>query len=287
MTGYGEAKGEYKDKQIRVDIRSLNGKISDVRVKAPSHYREKELVLRNRILAVAERGKIDVNINVESETGDESHTLNAVLFTRYFRQLSQLEQSLGYASSDLTGTIMRLPDVVKVAEVEVDEGEWNTVLEIVDTALEDFVAFRKQEGRALMEDMSERIRIISQCLEDTAPFEQERFDRLRAKLDKMINDNLNGDQIDTNRFEQEILYYLERLDINEEKVRLAQHCVYFIETLKTDESAVGRKLNFIAQEIGREINTLGAKAQHSDIQRLVVQMKDELEKLKEQVANTL
>ncbi len=287
MTGYGEAQASHNHKKITVEIRALNGKMSDIRVKLPNQYRDKELIIRNQIIAVTQRGKLDVSVNVESEAGDESYALNTSLFMRYYEELTRLEQQLGYRSAELTSTIMRLPNVVMTREDDIDENEWKILQLTIDEALEQLNAFRQQEGRALMADMTERIRMILVNLEELVPFEEERIERLRGRLVKLAEDNGSAEQMDPSRFEQEMLYYLERLDINEEKVRLAQHCQYFMETLETDEVAVGRKLNFIAQEIGREINTLGAKAQHSEIQRYVVQMKDELEKLKEQIANTL
>ena len=287
MTGYGEAKAVHNNKKVLVEIRALNGKVSDVRLKLPTQYRDKELLIRNQIIAASHRGKLDVSINIESESGDESYALNASLFKRYYDEITKLEKELGYRSAELTSTIMRLPNVVMNVEEEVDENEWKILQMTIDQALAELEKFRLQEGRALKADMKERIRMILVHLEAVNPHEEDRITRLRNKIQKIVDDNGNGDQIDNVRFEQEILYYLERLDINEEKVRLAQHCQYFTETIENDELVIGRKLNFIAQEIGREINTLGAKAQHSDIQRYVVQMKDELEKLKEQIANTL
>lgn len=287
MTGYGEAQASHNHKKISVEIRALNGKMSDIRVKLPTQYRDKELNIRNQIIAATQRGKLDVSISIESEAGDENYALNTSLFMRYFEELTQLEQKLGYRSTELTSTIMRLPNVVMTREEEIDENEWQILQMTIDEAIAQLQEFRAQEGRSLMADMSERIRMILQYLDEVAPYEADRIERMRGKLARLTEENGNSEQMDASRFEQELLYYLERLDINEEKVRLAQHCQYFMETLGTDEIAVGRKLNFIAQEIGREINTLGAKAQHSEIQRYVVQMKDELEKLKEQIANTL
>jgi len=287
MTGYGEAQASHNNKKIQVEIRALNGKISDIRVKVPAQYRDKELPIRNQIVAATQRGKLDVTITIDSDAGDESFALNASLFMRYHKELTQLEEKLGYRSNDLTNTIMRLPNVVMTRDEEVDEEEWKVLEATIDEALIQLNAFREQEGRALMADMKERIRMILVYLDELTPFEGERIERMRGKLWKMTEENMQSEQMDGSRFEMEILYYLERLDINEEKVRLSQHCQYFLETLDTEELAVGRKLNFIAQEIGREVNTLGAKAQHSEIQRCVVQMKDELEKLKEQIANTL
>lgn len=287
MTGYGEAQASHNNKKIQVEIRALNGKISDIRVKVPAQYRDKELPIRNQIVAATQRGKLDVTITIDSDAGDENYALNASLFMRYHRELTLLEEKLGYRSNDLTSTIMRLPNVVMTRDEEVDDQEWKVLQATIDEALIQLNAFREQEGRSLMADMKERIRMILVYLDELTPFEGDRIERMRGKLWKMTEENMQSEQMDGSRFEMEILYYLERLDINEEKVRLTQHCQYFLETLDTEELAVGRKLNFIAQEIGREVNTLGAKAQHSEIQRCVVQMKDELEKLKEQIANTL
>ncbi len=287
MTGFGRAMETIDGRTITIEIRSLNSKFTDVRFKIPQNYKEKEPVLRKTITDSAERGKIDITIDVKSLAGDGDYALNHALFKKYYQELSQLSTDLGIPNGDITQAILRIPNVVAAAENTVDESEWESVRQVVGIALKKFTEFRQAEGAAMEKDCRLRIKNITGLLTELAPFEAARVDKLRLKINSHMEEYVGKDNIDANRFEQEILYYLEKIDITEEKVRLAQHCKYFIEVLDTPETLKGRKLSFISQEMGREINTLGSKANSSEIQRIVVKMKDDLEKIKEQVANTI
>jgi uncharacterized protein (TIGR00255 family) len=287
MTGYGRATGHFGDKTISVEVRALNSKMTDLKLRLPGDYREKEVELRKIITDHAERGKIDFNLDVQNADGAAMVSLNEPLFRGYYRELSRLQQDLGMASSDLMTAILRIPNVVSSATGEVDPEEWAVIVETLNRALDQMQAFRRQEGRVLETDLRLRVANILLLLNEVTPFEQGRFQRMRDRLRNNLEEGIGKENLDTNRFEQEILYYLEKMDVTEEKVRLEQHCKYFIEQVENKQQSAGRTLNFISQEIGREINTLGAKAYDADVQRLVVQMKDELEKIKEQLANVL
>lgn len=285
MTGYGRATKSFRNKTIMVEIRSLNSKYSDLRIKIPQHYREHETELRRIVTDSSQRGKIDLNIELKSLQGDEEFGLNKPLFRRYYEELSQMGKELGMDQGDLYQAILRIPNVVSSGLESIDEAEWKALLDTLNEALDNFKKFRTSEGDAMAKDLQLRINTILELLQQIAPFETERVEKLRQRLHQNLSDYLGKENIDENRFEQEILFYLEKMDINEEKVRLEQHCRFFLEEMEKKAKSKGRKLSFIGQEIGREINTLGAKAYSSDIQRLVVGMKDELEKIKEQVAN--
>jgi uncharacterized protein (TIGR00255 family) len=287
MTGYGRVSRNYRDKNIIVEIRSLNSKFTDLRLKAPQHYKEKEPDIRKVLTERLERGKIDFTLEIISSTGEDGFALNVPLFKRYITELRQLGEELKVETGDLMLAVLRLPNVVASASDQIEEQEWDNVFASIMEAIEQFESFRASEGKVLQEELHSRIILIQENLEKVAPLEGERVVRMRQRLHQNLEDSLGKEKIDENRFEQEIIHYLEKLDITEEKVRLAQHCKYFIEELTQPGTQKGRKLSFISQEIGREINTLGAKAYSSEIQRLVVVMKDELEKIKEQVANCL
>ena len=287
MTGFGRATNTFNDKTITVEIRSLNSKFTDVRFKMPQAYKEKEHLLRKLISDKAQRGKIDVTIDLKSLNGDGEYALNQALFTKYYKELHQLSNELSMPQADIMQAILRIPNVVASAQDEVDESEWQSVLDTINLALDNFTSFRLEEGAAMEKDCRARIDSILQLLSELEPLEQERVQKLRQRINKHMEEYVGKDNIDANRFEQEILYYLEKMDITEEKVRLAQHCKYFLEVLDSEETIKGRKISFISQEMGREINTLGSKANSSDIQRTVVKMKDELEKIKEQVLNSI
>ncbi len=288
MTGYGRAAGSFGGKSISVEVRALNSKLTDLKMRLPADYKEKEIELRKLITDHAERGKLDVIVEVQSADGAALVSLNESLFRGYYRELTRLSSELGLPQNDILPTIMRIPNVVAAPTGEVDDDEWEAICKVMTNALDHLKSFRRQEGRALESDLRLRVANILINLSEITPFEQERFTRMRERLRNNMEETFGKDNLDANRFEQEILYYLEKMDITEEKVRLEQHCKYFIEQVenKGGQSA-GRTLNFISQEMGREINTLGAKAYDADIQRLVVQMKDELEKIKEQLANVL
>lgn len=290
MTGYGKAETMLDNKKITVEIRSLNSKQADLTVKLPALYRSKEYEIRNAVTKRLQRGKIDVFITVEI-TGDSGCvTINKVAFDNYYDQLMALAdgKSMAWGTKPVDAavlqTILRLPDVVQTDNQTLSETEEHTLMHAVNEALEHIDAFRTQEGAKLIADLLKRIDKIEALKNGVTPYEKERTETIK----KRIRENIEaiGIQVDNNRLEQEMIYYLEKLDITEEKVRLANHCKYFLETIE-HEDAPGRKIGFIAQEIGREINTMGSKANDHDIQKLVVKMKDELEKIKEQSLNVL
>lgn len=285
MTGYGRAMKNFANKQISVEIRSLNSKQTDVRFKIPQNYRDKEHLLRKHIIDQVKRGKIELIIEVSSEEGGDGYGLDKALFRKYFHELSQLCLELDIPKEQILPSILRIPNIVIGEEGVVSSEEWAVVEATLDTAIQKFNHFRGTEGKAMADDLQLRVDKIQDILSQVDPYEVGRVERLRTRLKQRFEEFISNDQIDQNRFEQEVLYYLEKLDINEEKVRLAQHCKFFLEEMKKNTITKGRKLGFICQEIGREINTMGAKANSHDIQKLVVEMKNELEKMKEQISN--
>lgn len=287
MTGYGRVTTTFEEKTMTAEIRSLNSKYTDVRLKIPQNYREREPDMRKLLSENAQRGKLDFTLEVRSHQGDEEYSLNTPLFRKYFRELDKLTRELDMDREGLLPAILKLPNVVAPEADFLDEEEWKAVRAAIEEALVKFNQYRLTEGQVMEEDMRLRIRKIQELLAQVDPFEEQRVEKLRQRLYQNLEDYLGKEKVDENRFEQEILFYLEKMDITEEKVRLGQHCAYFIEELDKNITLKGRKLSFISQEIGREINTLGAKAYSSDIQRFVVAMKDELEKIKEQVANSV
>ena len=287
MTGYGRVTHTYGDKTISIELRSLNSKYTDIRARIPQNYKEKEPELRRIITDKVHRGKIELVIDVQSAQGDDEYGLNPALFRKYHRELKSLSEELGIENRDMLQAILRIPNVITTAADTIDEEEWKEVLKALDIAINKFGQYRNSEGKAMEEDMITRVDNISGFLHQLDPHEEERIDRLRQRVYKNLEEYVGKNKVDENRFEQEILYYLEKIDITEEKVRLDQHCKYYKEELAKPTPLKGRKLSFISQEMGREINTMGAKANSSDIQRLVVGMKDELEKIKEQVANSV
>jgi len=287
MTGYGRVSHTFGDKTINVELRSLNSKYTDLRAKIPQNYKEKEPELRKIVTDRVLRGKIELVIEVQSAQGDDEYGLNQSLFRKYHRELRQLSEELQIEGGDMLQAILRIPNVVTSDAETIDEEEWKEVYKALELAMDKFQKYRATEGGAMEEDMNMRVDNIAALLQQLDPHEKERVERLRQRMYQNLEDYLGKDKVDENRFEQEILFYLEKIDITEEKVRLEQHCKYFKEELSKKQPLKGRKLSFISQEMGREINTMGAKAYSSDIQRLVVGMKDELEKIKEQVANSV
>ena len=285
MTGYGRATHAFGTKAINVELRSLNSKYTDVRLRVPSNFREKEHDLRSLLTKRLQRGKIEMAIEVTSHTGEDGFGLNAPLFKRYYQELSAIADELGSSKEGLMQAILRIPNVVGAEQADIDEKEWEAVEEAMEMAFEKFENFRKAEGASLEEDLRLLCANIQAALAEVDPFEKERVTLLQNRLRQNLDEFMGKDNVDENRFEQEVIFYLEKIDINEEKVRLSQHCNYFLEQLDIPKSSKGRTLSFISQEMGREINTLGAKAYSADIQRLVVRMKDDLEKIKEQIAN--
>lgn len=287
MTGYGRVTKTFKDKTITAELRSLNSKFTDIRFKIPSNYREKEHFLRKMVTDRAMRGKLDMMFEIKSLQGDDEYGLNIPLFKKYYKELSALSEELDIPKGDILQSILRIQNVVGNAEENIDPEEWEFVRSTIEETISAFEQFRVAEGSAMEDDLRTRIDNIQTTLVKINPFEEGRVTRLRNRLKQNLEEFLGKDNVDENRFEQEVLFYLEKIDINEEKVRLEQHCKYFLEQLDLKAPLKGRKLSFISQEMGREINTLGAKAYSSDIQRFVVSMKDELEKIKEQVANSV
>ncbi len=287
MTGYGRAVNTYKEKTITVEIRSLNSKFTDLRIKSPQNYRDKEPLIRKVVTTQTQRGKVDITIDIKSAAGDGEFALNKALFKKYHQELTSLTESLSIPQGDLIQSILRLPNVVAPDENTVDDDEWKIVEKTVNDAINTFTSFRKEEGAAMEADCTKRINHIVSLLDTIEPHEKARVEHLKTKINRHMEEYVGKDNIDANRFEQEILYYLEKIDVTEEKVRLAQHCKYFLEEVASEKTLKGKKLSFISQEMGREINTLGSKANSSAIQHIVVVMKDELEKIKEQVLNTI
>lgn len=284
MTGYGKSKASYNDTHYNIEIKSLNGKTSDVRCRIPNDFKSKEIAIRQLVLDHAHRGKFDLLL--ESVDGEADFTINKKAFKQYYHDLTSLKSELNIDyQTDIVQSILRIPNVVWSKSTSVTDEEWDIINNAITEALDNLEAFRVQEGVVMYEDLQKRTNIIQSLLNDITPHEQSRIEALKNRFQRNLEDFMKSDQFDRNRYEQEIIYYLEKLDINEERVRLNQHCNYFLEVLQSDHVEVGKKLGFIAQEMGREINTLGAKAQDKNIQKIVVNMKDQLEKIKEQLAN--
>ncbi len=286
MTGFGKAECELKDRKIIIEIKSLNSKNLDIYAKIPGIYREKELEIRNSISKVLVRGKVEFVLYYEIAEDNKATSINSEVVKNYYNQLKSIASDLKIETSEqLLQIATRLPDTLSTEREEIDKNDWTAINETVLDALNQLDKFRIQEGEFLHKDIEQRIKTITQYKEEITPFEINRTEKIRTKLNESLN-NLADQEIDKNRFEQELIYYLEKLDITEEKVRLTNHCNYFTEMINEPESN-GKKLGFITQEIGREINTIGSKANDSDIQKFVILMKDELEKIKEQMLNIL
>jgi uncharacterized protein (TIGR00255 family) len=287
MTGYGKAQHTTNGKTILVEVKSLNSRGLDLKLRLPGDLKEREIDLRKLITESVVRGKVDLNLDIQGEDGAQVN-LNVSLFKGYFKALTKIANELEIPKGEILQTIMRIQGVVAPPVADLTDAEWNAVKQTVTNALSDLRKFRQNEGRALADALQQSVHKISEALEGVHLIDSPRMQRLRERMQTNLTDALGIAQIDSNRFEQEVLYYLEKLNIKEEKVRLEQHCKYFLESMdhKEDENA-GRTLNFISQEMGREINTLGSKAQDHDMQRLVVIMKEELDNIKEQLANIL
>lgn len=282
MTGFGKATLQLPNKKITVEIKSLNSKGLDLNVRMPSAYREMELGLRNQVAQCLERGKIDFSLFVEVTGEDTSSKINVSVVQAYINQLKNVIPDAD--STELMKMAVRMPDVLKTEREEIDENEWKKIQKVIEEALQNILKFRVSEGKSLENEFQLRIANIHQYMNEAVAHDSERIETVKSRLRAAI-DELKV-TIDENRFEQELIYYLEKYDITEEKVRLGNHLNYFKETLNGSE-ANGRKLGFITQEMGREINTMGSKSNHTEMQKLVVMMKDELEKIKEQVLNVL
>ncbi len=286
MTGFGKATCEIKNQKLTVEVKSLNSKQFDLTSRIPNDYREKEMEIRNILANKLIRGKVDISIYTEVNNVDAAAEINTDVVKAYYQQLSKIAAELGIQTGpELLSTIIRLPDAMKTGRDELDEADWALIIKAVEDAADQLVAFRKQEGVALANDLSTRISNIQNYLAQVPQYERPRIDRIKERIKGDLEEFIKLENINRDRLEQEMIFYIEKLDINEEKVRLANHCKYFLDSM--NEEAAGRQLGFIAQEIGREINTLGSKANDSEMQKLVVCMKDELEKIKEQSLNVL
>ena len=287
MTGYGKSACESGDKKISVEIKSLNSKQLDISARIPLLYREKELEIRNVTGKSLRRGKIDINIFIGASDENQTHRINTETVHDYIRQLREIENESGLRLSDqLLETVMRLPDVLSTEKDELTEAEWQAVTGCITATLQEVTLFREQEGQVLEADMRNRLGSILELLLKIADHEENRLTAIREKIEQHFRELDQAESIDQDRLEQEMIYYLEKMDFTEEKVRLKNHCDFFIETMGANEPP-GKKLGFISQEMGREINTLGSKASDSAIQKIVVEMKDEMEKIKEQLLNVL
>jgi uncharacterized protein (TIGR00255 family) len=286
MTGYGTASGIVAGNKVTVEIRSLNSKFFELNLRLPSLFRDKEADLRLELSKSVERGKIDVSVNFDNNELARKSSINKEIFKAYYEELKTLANDLDIRENNWTDIILKLPQVLNSDKSESSDENWNELLSLITDSCKKFNDFRCEEGKVLEKDLEDRIKSILKLLNDIEPFEKERTETIRTRLMKSLGELREAAGADENRFEQELIFYIEKLDISEEKTRLASHCNYFVETMNAKE-ANGKKLGFIAQEIGREINTLGAKANDATIQRKVVEMKDELEKLKEQLANVL
>ena len=287
MTGYGKSVATWEDRKICVEVRSLNGKAMDLSARVAPQYKSREMEVRTLVSNVLERGKVDLAIWVEQNEKVELPSINVAVMQAYASQMHAASEQTGVPMPEnLFEVLLRMPDVIARKEIyEVTDEEWAVVMACVNDALSNLLAFRKQEGEALSRKFNDKIANISSLLASVEPFEKERIEKIRARIEESL-ENAVGVSYDKNRLEQELIFYIEKLDINEEKQRLANHLDYFVSTMNEGQGQ-GKKLGFIAQEMGREINTLGSKSNHAEMQNIVVKMKDELEQIKEQVLNVM
>ena len=285
MTGYGKSELNLKNANFTIEVRSLNSKQIDVSVKMPAIYRDKEIGLRRLLSEKLQRGKIELSIWKASSVSNSKYTLNTELIKEYFQQVESISNSLNLNSKDIMPSLLKMPEVLTKGEEKSDENEWEEIAKGIDIAIENTLQFRLDEGQKLEEDITSRINNLTNLLAKISPFAKGRIEKVKKNLSDKLG-QIDTKNIDENRFEQELIYYLEKQDITEEQVRLDAHLNYFILTMKTDFPN-GKKLGFIGQEIGREINTIGSKSSDAEMQKIVVQMKDELEKIKEQLLNIL
>lgn len=287
MTGYGKSETVFASKKIIAEVKSLNGKQADISTRLASQYKEKDLELRTLVAQKLARGKADLSVSIENRPEEGAAVINTSFFAAYKRQITEIAEATGTElPQDMFATILRMPDVMKTEQNGLSEDEWAAVKACVEDALDKLVEFRTHEGAGLEKFFTERLDIIENLLHDEVPkYEKSRIDKIKARMRENLAE-IQSKAYDENRFEQELIYYIEKLDISEEKQRLQKHLDYFRSAMKENESQ-GKKLGFVAQEMGREINTLGSKANHAELQIVVVKMKDELEKIKEQVLNVL
>ena len=288
MTGFGKATLEYKGKKIVVEIRSLNSKQMDISTRIVPQYREKEIEIRNELTNKLERGKLDFTLYVDSSGKETATRINQTLVKSYYEQIKATSDLLDINEpADWFSILLRMPDALMTESVELDETEWKEIWHAISKAIEQLKEFRIQEGKILFGVFEEKVNRIKELIEQIEPYEAERLEKIKTRIEENLQNISEKIEFDRNRLEQELIFYIEKFDINEEKVRLRNHLDYFIETLKDEDKSAGKKLGFIAQEIGREVNTIGSKANHSEMQKIVVLMKDELEQIKEQMLNVL
>ena len=287
MTGYGKATVTFGEKKIHVELKSLNSKALDLSVRMAPLYREKEMEIRNQISKALERGKVDFSLWIEKEAAEAATPINAALMNNYYEQIKHITATTDIPMpADLFATLLRMPDVLTKVDIqELSDEEWVVVRQAIGEAITQITNFRIQEGAALEKKFHEKLDNIEALMKDIEPYEMERVTKIRERITAALEKTISVDY-DKNRLEQELIYYIEKLDINEEKQRLANHLAYFRETMATGHGQ-GKKLGFIAQEMGREINTTGSKSNHAEMQNIVVRMKDELEQIKEQVLNVM
>lgn len=286
MTGFGLASSEYNQKKINVEIRSLNSKFLELNIKLPRAYSDKESIIRNDCVKFIERGKANVSIGFEQNVIDDQRQINKELFHSYYSQLKSLADELSVSNTDIFRSVISIPEVFNTQEQNTNEEEWKVIYSTFLNAIENFNQFRIDEGNTLSIDLVKRIESILNGITEVEKYEGNRVPQIKEKLNQLLADQVGVENVDQNRLEQELIYYIEKFDITEEKIRLSTHCRYFLEVMNEKE-ANGKKLGFISQEIGREINTMGSKANDANIQKIVVGMKDELEKIKEQLLNII
>jgi len=286
MTGFGKSTGSSQKNNVTVEVRSLNSKYLELNVRLPAGYKDKELELRGMVSKAAARGKVDVSVSFESIQGSKQGMINRQIVKTYLNDVKLIEKDTGLRPEDPIGAILRFANVLNSEKAEANVKEWKVIESICKKALKEFDAFRLREGRALQKDFENRVKKITSILKGVEKVDPGRVKNVRARLRRNFEEAEDSISVDRNRFEQELVYYLEKMDINEEKVRLKAHLQYLTDTIKHKDSN-GKKIGFILQEIGREINTIGSKANDAKMQRMVVEMKDELEKMKEQTANII
>lgn len=287
MTGFGRAEATISGRQVVVEMKSLNGKQFDIVTKLPPILRSYELDIRNMLNGILMRGTIDLTIAIKQDGATKPMIVNTGLAKFYYQSMKQIADDLHIPEENILATLMRMPEVVAADQDVIAEEEWAQLKIVIETAAKHLMAHRKNEGNALHKDLHSRIQNIEALLQDVIPLETQRTEKIRGRIIQSLQDMVGAENMDPNRFEQEMIYYLERIDISEEKTRLKQHCIYFHETVEKQGISKGKVLGFILQEVGREINTLGSKANNAEIQQIVINMKDELEKAKEQVLNIL
>lgn len=287
MTGYGRAETSFNDKTLQIEVKSLNGKQFDLRLNIPSLLKPYEVEIRNKLNERLYRGSVECTISVKSNGVSKPVSINTALAKSYYQPIVELANELGITQENLLSTLLKMPDVVTSTSEVITEAEWKAIADLLEKAIEQLILHRKDEGKSIEKDLLERVAAIEAQQAIIELHEPNRRIKIKEGLVKLLEQNVGSDKYDTNRLEQELIYYIEKIDISEEKVRLNNHCVYFKEVLKELDASKGKKLSFILQEMGREINTTGSKANDMEIQKAVILMKDELEKAKEQILNVL